>query len=442
MKYLDQACGLRLKTAVKVIAIIGMVASLTGFSIAVNRLTKMPATANKNKTTDAQALINDTSGDSNEDSANSIADVTKAEEYLEDNQEDGSNVDIGFEATTVSPDGDGHWNDSTEDVYVTETAEEDTILRSKREADSNASTGALIEGQGPDPISPVVPETETSSENVAILPEPEYDTDEADEAGQSSVSPGSAPVTDVTAAPEAELPSTSTTTISSTTDNKIEDVTATEAEEIVEHSGDLPESMEKKVPLSANEESYHYDENVTEEAANETETEQTTVKEPHNHDSLDDASTDEDEDDGETAEDDDESGPSKASWAVTGLGVPICLLGFVANAVLLHSAKKAEKKLLSIWILWAGILFMYQICAMIVNLHDLSPYIFSNLLLTMLSVGAGYVVLSYSKQLSDPSSYDLKTIEMNGYSMNKGFMEVDNKEKGASGSSAAGDSNV
>ena len=47
-----------------------------------------------------------------------------------------------------------------------------------------------------------------------------------------------------------------------------------------------------------------------------------------------------------------------------------------------------------------------------------------------------------SKQLSDPSSYDLKTIEMNGYSMNKGFMELDNKEKGASGSSAAGDSNV
>ena len=317
-----------------------MVASLTGFSIAVNRLTKMPATANHNKTTDAQALINDTSGDSNEDSANSIADVTKAEEYLEDNQEDGSNVDIGFEATTVSPDGDGHWNDSTEDVYRTETAEEDTILRSKREAESNASMEALIEGQGPDPISPVVPETETSSENVAILPEPEYDTDEADEAGQSSVSPGSAPVTDVTAAPEAELSSTSTTTISSTTDNKIEDVTATEAEEIVEHSGDLPESMEKKVPLSANEESYHNDENVTEEVANETETEQTTVKEPHNHDSIDDAPTDEDEDDGETAEDDDESGPSKASWAVTGLGVPICLLGFVANAVLLHSAKK------------------------------------------------------------------------------------------------------
>ena len=32
---------------------------------------------------------------------------------------------------------------------------------------------------------------------------------------------------------------------------------------------------------------------------------------------------------------------------------------------------------------------------MIVNLHDLSPYIFSNIMLAMLNVGAGYVVLSY-----------------------------------------------
>ena len=47
-----------------------------------------------------------------------------------------------------------------------------------------------------------------------------------------------------------------------------------------------------------------------------------------------------------------------------------------------------------------------------------------------------------SKQLSDPSSYDLKTIEMNGYSMNKGFMELDNKDKEASGSAAGGDNNV
>lgn len=38
---------------------------------------------------------------------------------------------------------------------------------------------------------------------------------------------------------------------------------------------------------------------------------------------------------------------------------------------------------------------LFQMLAMIVNLHDLSSYIFLNLLLTMLSVGAGYVVLSY-----------------------------------------------
>ena len=36
-----------------------------------------------------------------------------------------------------------------------------------------------------------------------------------------------------------------------------------------------------------------------------------------------------------------------------------------------------------------------EVFAMIVNLHDLSPYIFSNIMLAMLNVGAGYVVLSY-----------------------------------------------
>ena len=49
------------------------------------------------------------------------------------------------------------------------------------------------------------------------------------------------------------------------------------------------------------------------------------------------------------------------------------------------------------------------------------------------------LLTNYRKQLSDPSSYDLKNIEMNGYSMNKGYMELD---KGASGSSAGGDNNV
>jgi len=444
MKYLDQACGLRLKTAVKVIAIIGMVASLIGFSIAINRLTKMPATANHNKTTDAQALTNDTTGDSSQDSTNSIADVPKNEEYLEDNHEEGSSDDIDLEATTASPEGHEHWTDSIEDVHKTEGEEEDAIPRSKREAESNATAGTLIEGEG-DPVSPVSEKAETSGDNVAIpqLPDLEYDSAEVDEAGQSSVTPGSPPVT---AAPKAELSSTTTTTTtdSPTTDIKIEDVTsATEAEEIVEHSEDLPESKETNIPASTDdEESVHYDENVTEEASKETETEKINVQEPHQPDSLENSSTDEDKDEGETAEDDKESSTSRASWAMTGLGVPICLLGFVANAVLLHAAKKAEKKLLIIWILWAGLLFCYQITAMAVNLHDLSSYIFLNLLLTMLSVGAGYVVLSYSKQLSDPSSYDLKTIEMNGYSMNKGFMELDNKDKEASGSAAGGDNIV
>ena len=341
---------LRLKTAVKVIAIIGMVASLIGFSIAINRLTKMPATANHNTTTDAQALINDTTGDSYEDSTNSIADVPKNEEYLEDNHEEGSSDDIDLEATTVSPEGHKHWDDSIgiEDVHKNEGEEEDAIPRSKREAESNASVGTLIEGEGgPDPIDPVSVKPETSSDNVAILRDLEYDSAEVDEAGQSSVTPGSPPVT---AAPKAELPSTTTTTtVSSTTDNKIEDVTsATEAEEIIEHSEDLPESKEKNVPESTDEESVHHDEDVTEEASKETETEQINVQEPHHPDSIENSLTDEDKDDGETAEDDQESGTSRASWAMTGLGVPICLLGFVANAVLLHAAKKVFMHLIVI----------------------------------------------------------------------------------------------
>merc|ERR1719339_78416 len=143
---------------------------------------------------------------------------------------------------------------------------------------------------------------------------------------------------------------------------------------------------------------------------------------------------------GETKDDEVDSGSSRASQVVTGLGAPICLLGFLANAVLLHSAKKAEKKLLIFWLVWSAVLYMYQIFAMIVNLCDLSPYIFSNLMLFMLSAGAGYVVLSYRKQLTDPSSYSLKTVEMNGYALDKGYMELDNK--GTSGTSAGGDNNV
>ena len=319
-----------------------MVASLIGFSIAINRLTKMPATANHNKTTDAQALTNDTTGgDSSQDSTNSIADVPKNEEYLEDNHEEGSSDDIDLEVATASPEGHEHWTDSIEDVHKTEGEEEDAIPRSKREAESNATAGTLIESEG-DPVSPVSEKAETSGDNVAIppLPDLEYDSAEVDEAGQSSVTPGSPPVT---AAPKAESPSTTTTTttISPTTDIKIEDVTsATEVEEIVEHSEDLPESKEQNIPASTDEESVHYDENVTEEVTEETETEQINVQEPNQPDSLDDSSTDKDKDDGETAEDDKESSTSRASWAMTGLGVPICLLGFVANAVLLHAAKK------------------------------------------------------------------------------------------------------
>ena len=42
--------------------------------------------------------------------------------------------------------------------------------------------------------------------------------------------------------------------------------------------------------------------------------------------------------------------------------------------------------------------------------------------------------------MTDPYSYSLKTVEMNGSALDKGYKELDNK--GTSGSSAGGDNNV
>jgi len=432
MKYLDQVCGLRLKTAVKIISIIGMVASLIGFSVAVNRLTKMSAKSSLNETTDSQNLINDTSG-------------AISEGYLISNQETGISDDSDSQETTLSPDvvhvPDEDSTEATEDIRQTEYLEEESsgsgeiIARSKREVQSADNGTGTSKGLVTDSVTP--PPTESSSINVVI----DYDMGEP---SQSSVSTESSLMSST---PETDLHSstvtttTTTTTTSPITEKEIENVTTTtETEKSVEDDVDLPDS--KKIPAPAEDKSVQIDgkESDAEETAKMSETEHTTDKEhDHPESSEHDDKTSTDGDDDGTAEDEDYSGPSRASLVVTGAGVPICLFGFVANAVLLHSAKKAEKKPLLLWILWAMTLFMFQVVAMIVNLHDLSPYIFSNIMLTMLNVGAGYVVFSYRKQLSDPSSYDLKNIEMNGYSMNKGYMELD---KGASGSSAGGDSNV
>jgi len=434
MKYLDQVCGLRLKTAVKIISIIGMVASLIGFSVAVNRLTKMSTKSSTNETTDAQNLINDTSG-------------AISEGYLISNQETGISDYSDSQETTLSPDvvhvSDEDSTEAIVDIRQTENLEEessgsgDNIARSKREApsaDNGTSEGLVQRSVTPGPAEP---ETSTTSTDVVI----DYDMGEP---SQSSVSTESSLMSST---PETDLHSstvtttTTTTTTSPITEKEIENVTTTtETEKSVEDDVDLPDS--KKIPAPAEDKSVQIDgkESDAEETAKMSETEHTTDKEhDHPESSEHDDKTSTDGDDDGTAEDEDYSGPSRASLVVTGAGVPICLFGFVANAVLLHSAKKAEKKPLLLWILWAMTLFMFQVVAMIVNLHDLSPYIFSNIMLTMLNVGAGYVVFSYRKQLSDPSSYDLKNIEMNGYSMNKGYMELD---KGASGSSAGGDSNV
>jgi len=428
MKYLDQVCGLRLKTAVKIISIIGMVASLIGFSVAVNRLTKMSTKSSTNETTDAQNLINDTSG-------------AISEGYLISNQETGISDYSDSQETTLSPDvvhvSDEDSTEAIVDIRQTENLEEessgsgDNIARSKREApsaDNGTSEGLVQRSVTPGPAEP---ETSTTSTNVGI----DYDVDEP---SQSSVSTESSLISST---PETDLHSstvtTTTTTTSPTTEKEIENVTTTiETEKSVVEDVDLPGS--KQIPALAEDESVQIDGNESdaEETAKMSETEHTTEKE---HDHSDTSEHDEKTSTDETAEDVDYSGPSRASQVVTGAGVPICLFGFVANAVLLHSAKKAEKKPLLFWILWAMTLFLYQVVSMIVNLHDLSPYIFSNIMLAMLNAGAGYVVLSYRKQLSDPSSYGLKNIEMNGYSMNKGYMELD---KGASGSSAGGDNNV
>ena len=42
--------------------------------------------------------------------------------------------------------------------------------------------------------------------------------------------------------------------------------------------------------------------------------------------------------------------------------------------------------------------------------------------------------------MTDPYSYSLKTVEMNGSALDKGYKELDNK--GISGRSAGGDNNV
>jgi len=397
-----------------------------GFSIAVNRM--IQTSARHNNSTDAQILA--------------------SEEYLVGNQEEGTGGATGFheEDTTVLPFvyvvGEGS---NEENVGLNEGLEEvsasgsgDVVSRSKRDVINTATTEKLVSGNTDSSVQ--VPPT--SSGNVV----PDY-IDDDNEASKSSVTKRPSPVVTT---PKPELassntpPTTSSTTMSTTMKKTdAEEVTST-TEKPVEKIPDLPKSKEKgNNPASSEDDSYQGDQQDQEEISEETEFE---IIETIIEDDIDiqDSSAKEDnltdEHVGETNDEEVDSGSSRASQVVTGLGAPICLLGFLANAVLLHSAKKAEKKLLIFWLVWAAVLYMYQIFAMIVNLCDLSPYIFSNLMLFMLSAGAGYVVLSYRKQLTDPSSYSLKTVEMNGYALDKGYMELDNK--GTSGTSAGGDNNV
>jgi len=411
MKYLDQVCGLRLKTAVKIISMIGMIGSIIGFAVAVGKMTAI-----HNKTTDAQIQTG-------------VNDEVTSEEFMSSQEESVTNYTDVEETTTITPDVFVTLDDNlTEDDIVTEGQEvgssmsDDAVARAKREVFTTTEEPKLNAGTDPAVNLPAPPS--------------EYEDIQYDTATSEASSPDPE-----TGAPTTTLATTASTTTSSTTKETREETTPS-----MKHIENDDASDVNKDNLVSNEDDYAQDgdhKDDMEEATEEIETESTTDEadtEIHSPVATTTEDVSPDEVAGETAGDEDDSAPSPASQIVTGMGAPICLLGFMANAVLLHSAKKAEKKLLYFWIFWAVVLYLYQVLAVIVNIYDLSPYAFLNLLLFISSVGTGYVVMSYRKQLSDPSSYSLKTVEMNGYSLDKGYMELDNK--GSNGSSADGDNNV
>jgi len=412
MKYLDQVCGLRLKTAVKIIAVFGMVGSMIGFAVAVGKMTAI-----RNRTTDAQIQTG-------------VNDEVTSEEFMSSEEESATNY-TDVEETTITPSPDVFvtvGNNLIEDDIVTEGQEvgssmsDDAVARAKREVSTTTDEPKLNAGTDPAVNLPAPP-----SEDGDI----DYYTDTSE---ASSPDPE-------TGAPTTTLATTASTTTSSTTKETREETTTS-----MKHIENDDASDVNKDNLVSYEDDYTHDgdhKDDMEEATEETGTESTTDEadaEIHSPVATTTEDVSPDEVAGETAGDEDDSTPSPASQIVTGMGAPICLMGFMANAVLLHSAKKAEKKLLYFWMFWAVVLYLYQVVVVIVNIADFSPYAFLNLFLFISSVVTGYVVMSYRKQLSDPSSYSLKTVEMNGYSLDKGYMELDNK--GSTGSSADGDNKV
>jgi len=420
MKYLDHACGLRLKTAAKVIAIAGMVLSVIGFSVAVDRLTKMKIAtkskiSNDTKVIEEEFLIDKREAINGHSESGSgevttfppgVQDITASVENHQTEEDDGAG-----EAEVLLPLAGGQHDDGTSNG--------DAESRSRRSIEDNKGSGDTED---------IVPST---SPNLALENDTETETIIYDYETLIPVATGSASNTPT---PRTE---SSSTPISSFTTEKEHLSTTTTSEEFDEYE-DVPDVEDHS--NDSTEDGVHHDDihSGDSEVSEGTEDNQTEKLQQE------DTETSGDGDDSETVsanEDDHEDGfgPSIASQVVTGLGVPITLLGLVSNAILLHSAKKAEKKLIIVWFVWAVVLYMYQVFAMIVNITDLSVYVFLNLALFILSVGAGYVVLSYRKQMSSPSSYDLKPVHMNPL-VEKGYMEMG--ERGSSGNSAAGDNDA
>ena len=410
MKYLDHACGLRqvsynkkengfinnfyyfrLKTAAKVIAIAGMVLSVIGFSVAVDRLTKMKiATKSKisidTKVIEEEFLIDKREAINGHSESGSgevttfppgVQDITASVENHQTEEDDGAG-----EAEVLLPLAGGQHDDGTSNG--------DAESRSRRSIEDNKGSGDTEDN---------VPST---SPNLAL----EYETETViyDDETLITVATGSAP----TPTPRTE---SSSTTISSFTTEKEHLSTTTTSEEFDEYEDvpDVEDHSNDSTEDGVHHDDIHSGDSEVSEGTEDNQTEKLQQEETETSGDGDDSETvsanEEDHEDG--------FGPSIASQVVTGLGVPITLLGLVSNAILLHSAKKviflifkslflnnfdyfqAEKKLIIVWFVWAVVLYMYQVFAMIVNITDLSVYVFLNLALFILSVGAGYVVLSY-----------------------------------------------
>jgi len=119
------------------------------------------------------------------------------------------------------------------------------------------------------------------------------------------------------------------------------------------------------------------------------------------------------------------------------IGIVVCLFGFGANVSLMFAIKKAVPKMIPIWLVWAGFLYGFQVSILVSSLIDgnIGSFIL-NLALLALGLYAGLVIISYRKLILD-TSYDVKPVQMN--LLGDGYKEM---AVMGSGSSSEGDSKV